>query len=86
MIGYALTENNLRAMMVNVPGHKPNSNLSTDIERLKEHRAAIAASASAKSVDGGQAMAECIDAIIDKFEKAAPNEMLLPMANWFTWV
>ena len=69
LIGYALTENNLRAMMVNVPGHKPNSNLSADIERLKEHRAAIAASASAKSVDGGQAMAECIDDIIDKFEK-----------------
>ena len=69
LIGYALTENNLRAMMVNVPGHKPNSNLSADIERLKEHRVAIAASASAKSVDGGQAMAECIDAIIAKFEK-----------------
>ena len=68
-MGYALAENNLRAMMVNVPGHKPGSNLSADIERLKKHKAAIVASASAKSADGGQAMEECIDAIIDAFDK-----------------
>ena len=67
LIGYALTENNLRAMMVNVPGHKPGSNLSADIERLKKHKAAIVA--SAKSADGRQAMEECIDAIIDTFDK-----------------
>ena len=69
LMGYALAENNLRAMMVNVPGHKPGSNLSADIERLKKHKAAIVASASAKSADGGQAMEECIDAIIDAFDK-----------------
>ena len=69
LIGYALVENNLRAMMVNVPGHNPRSNLSADIERLKKHKAPIVASASAKSPDGGQAMEECIDAIIDAFDK-----------------
>ena len=69
LIGYALAENNLRAMMVNVPGHKPNSNLSADIDRLKRYKAAIVASASAKSDDGGQAMEKCIDAIIDTFDK-----------------
>ena len=69
LIGYALTENNLRAMMVNVPGHKPGSNLSADIDRLKRHKEAIVASASAKSADGGQAMEESIDAIIDTFDK-----------------
>ena len=71
LMGYALAENNLRAMMVNVPGHKPGSNLSADIERLKKHKAAIlaSASASAKSADGGKAMEECIDAIIDAFDK-----------------
>ena len=69
LIGYALTENNLRAMMVNVPGHKPSSNLSADINRLKQYKAAIIASASAKSADGGQAMEECIDAIVDTFDK-----------------
>ena len=69
LIGYALVENNLRAMMVKVPGHNPRSNLSADIERLKKYKAAIVASASAKSPDGGQAMDECIDAIIDAFDK-----------------
>ncbi len=69
LIGYALSENNLRAMMVNVPGHKPRSNMSADIKRLKKHKAAIVASVSAKSVDGGQAMEECLDAISDTFEK-----------------
>ena len=69
LIGYALSENNLRAMMVNVPGHKPGSNLSADIDRLKKYKAAIVASASAKSADGGQAMEECIDAIVDTFDK-----------------
>ena len=69
LISYSLAENNLRAMMVNVPGHKPRSNLSADIERLKKHKAAIIASASAKSADGGQAMEESIDAIIDTFDK-----------------
>ena len=67
VLGYALAENNLRAMMVNVPGHKPGSNLSADIERLTRHKAVIVASASAKSADGGQAMEECINAIIDAF-------------------
>ena len=69
LMGYALAENNLRAMMVNVPGHKPGSNLSTDIERLQKHQAAIVASASVKSDDGGQAMAECIVAIVNAFDK-----------------
>ena len=67
VLGYALAENNLRAMMVNVPGRKPGSNLSTDIERLTKHKKAIVESASAKSADGGQAMEECINAIIDAF-------------------
>ena len=39
LVGYALAENNLRAMMVHVPGHKPRSNLSADIERLKKQKA-----------------------------------------------
>ena len=69
VLGYALAENNLRAMMVKVPGHKPGSNLSADIERLKKRKKEIVASASAKSADGGQAMEECIDAIIDAFAK-----------------
>ena len=69
LIGYALAENNLRAMMVNVPGHKPGSNLSADIERLKKHQAAIVESASAKSADGAQAMEECINAIISAYDK-----------------
>ena len=69
VLGYALAENNLRAMMVNVPGHKPGSNLSTDIERLKKRKKAIVESASAKSADGGQAMEECINAIVDAFDK-----------------
>jgi len=38
VIGYALDENNLRAMMVNVPGYKPGSNMSADIERLRNTR------------------------------------------------
>lgn len=69
LIGYALSENNLRAMMVNVPGHNPSSNLSADIDRLKKYKAEIVASAAAELAEGGQAMAECIDDIVDKFEK-----------------
>jgi len=69
LIGYALAENNLRAMMVNVPGHKPGSNLSADIKRLKKHKDAIVSSASAKSADGGQAMEDCIDAIVNAFDR-----------------
>ena len=69
LISYALVENNLRAMMVNVPGHKPRSNLSADIERLKKYKAQIVASASAKSADGGQAMEECINAIISAYDR-----------------
>lgn len=72
LIGYALTENNLRAMMVNVPGHKPDSNLSADIERLKKQKEAIVASYSAQSADGGQAMEECIAAIVSAFERIHP--------------
>ena len=66
---YALAENNLRAMMVNVPGHKPGSHLSTDIERLKKRKKAIVESASAKSANVEQTMEECIDAIMDAFDK-----------------
>ncbi len=69
VLGYALAENNLRAMMVKVPGNKPRSHLSDDIERLKLYKAKIVESASAKSADGGQAMEECINAIIDAFAK-----------------
>ena len=69
LISYALVENNLRALMVNVPGHNPRSNLSEDIERLKKYKTRIVASASAKSVDGGQAMEECIDAIVSAYAK-----------------
>ena len=67
VLGYALVENNLRAMMASVPGHQPGSNLSTEIERLKKHKKAIVESASAKTADGGQAMEECINAIFDAF-------------------
>lgn len=69
LMGYALAENNLRAMMVNLPGHNPRSNLSTDIERLKKHKAAIVESASAKSADGGQEIGERVNAIIHAFDK-----------------
>ena len=69
VMGYALAENNLRAMMVEVPGHKPRSHLSDDITRLKEYKAKIVESASAKSADGGRAMERCINSIIDAFVK-----------------
>jgi len=69
LMGYALAENNLREMMVKVSGHKTGSHMSADIERLTKHQAAIVASASAKSADGGQAMEKCIDAIIAGFDK-----------------
>lgn len=69
LMGYALVENNLRAMMVNVPGHYDRSNLSADIDRLKAYKTAIVASASAKSANGGQAIETCIDTIIDAFDK-----------------
>ncbi len=69
VIGYALAENNLRAMLVNVPGHKAGSNLSTDIKRLKRQKEKIVKSASAKSTDDGRAMEECIDAIVSAYDK-----------------
>ena len=69
LIGYALAENSLRAMTVNVPGDNPGSNLSTDIGRLKKHKEAIVASYSAQSAEGGQAMEECIAAIVIAFDK-----------------
>ena len=69
LIGYALAENNLRTMLAKLPGHKSRSYLSDDIERLKKYKAAILKSASAKSADGAQVIAECIDSIIDAFEK-----------------
>ncbi len=69
VMGYALAENNLRAMMVNVPGHNPRGHLSDDITRLKKYKANIVESASAKSADGGRAMERCINAIIDAFAK-----------------
>ena len=72
IVGYALAENNLRARMVNLPGHKPGSNLSADIERLKKQKEAIVASYSAQSADGGQAMEECIAAIVSAFERIHP--------------
>ena len=68
LMGYALAENNLRAMMRKVPGHKSGSNLSADIGRLRKYKAAIVASAAVKSHDGGQAMEKCIDAIINTFD------------------
>ena len=72
LVGHALAENNLRAMMVHVPGHKPRSNLSADIERLKKQKAGIVASYSAKSADAGQASDECIAAIVSAFERIHP--------------
>ena len=77
LIGYALAENNLRAMMVNVPGHNPRSHLSADIERLKEHKADIVETASAKSAVGGQDMEKCIDAIVDAEAKTRPKRNAL---------
>jgi len=68
LVGYALVENNLRAMMVSVPGHEPGSNLSSDVKRLKKHKGAIVASASSKSSDAGKGMEECIDAIISAYD------------------
>ena len=74
MVGYALAENSLRTMLMmeNVPGHEDGSYLSTDIERLKKHRKAIVASALVQSADGGQAMEECIVAIVNVFERIRP--------------
>ena len=69
LIGYALAENSLRAMMANVPGHNPGSNLSADIERLKKHKDAIVASYTAQSDDVGRAMKNCIAAIVSAFDK-----------------
>ena len=69
LIGYALAENSLRAMMENLPGHNPHSNLSADIERLQRHQGAIVASALEKSDDGGQAMEECIESIISTYDR-----------------
>ena len=69
LVGYALAENNLRAMMVNVPGHNPRSHLSTDVKRLKEHKKAIVKSYSSQSADGGQAVEECIKAIVSAFDR-----------------
>ena len=69
LVGYALAENNLRAMMVNVPRKDPKSHLSGDIKRLKDYRKAIVDWASAQSTDGGQAMEECITAIVSAFDK-----------------
>ena len=77
IVGYALAENNLRARMVNLPGHKPGSNLSTDIERLKKQKGAIVASYSAQSADGGQAMEECIAAIVSAFDKIHAKRTVL---------
>ena len=69
LIGYALAENNLRALMVNAPGYSARSNLSTDIERLEKHKEAIVASYTAQSYDGGQAMEECIAEIVSAFDR-----------------
>lgn len=77
LIGYALAENNLRAMMVKVPGYNPSSYLSADIERLKEHKADIVATAFAKSAVGGQDMEKCIDAIVDAEAKTRPKRNAL---------
>lgn len=67
LMGYALAESRLRAMMKKVGGHNPKSNLSCDIKRLKRHKAKIVASTA--SADVRQAMEEYIDAIINAFAK-----------------
>lgn len=75
LMGYALAESRLRAMMVNVPGHSPGSNLSGDIKRLKRHKAKIVA--STVSADVGQYIEEYIDAIINAFDKVNPKRNAL---------
>ena len=67
LMGYALAESRLGAMMVKVDGHRSKSVLSKDIKRLKRHKATIVASTA--STDVGQAMEEYIDAIINSFDK-----------------
>ena len=69
LVGYALAENSLRARMVGLPGHNRRSNLSADIESLKKHRKAILASYSARLANDGQAMEDCIAAIVSAFDK-----------------
>ena len=69
MVSYGLAENNLRAMMAKLPDHNPRSNLSADIGRLKKHKEEIVFAASVVSTDCGQAMEECIDAIVSAFGK-----------------
>ena len=75
LMGYALAESRLRAMMVNVPGHSPSSNLSGDIKRLKRHKAKIVE--STVTADVGQYMEEYIDAIINAFDKVNPKRNAL---------
>ena len=75
LMGYALVESRLRAMMVNVDGHKSTSVLSEDIKRLKRHKATIVASTA--STDVGQAMEEYIDAISKAFDKVNPKRNAL---------
>ena len=75
LMGYALAESRLRAMMEKVDGHNPKSNLSCDIKRLERHKAKIVASTA--SADVGQAMEEYIDAIINTFDKVHPSRNAL---------
>ena len=63
--------------MVNVLGYNPSSYLSADIERLKEHKADIVATAFAKSAVGGQDTEKCIDAIVDAEAKTRPKRNAL---------
>ena len=69
LMGYALAENNLRAMMESLPGHKSSNRLSDDIKRLKRYTAEIVEWASTESSDHAQAMNDCITAIISAYEK-----------------
>ena len=75
LMGYALAESRLRAMMVKVDGHKPKSNLSDDMKRLKRYKAKFVASTA--SVDVGQDMEKYIDAIIHAFDKVHPRRNAL---------
>ena len=71
LIGYAIAENNLRAMLkkASIPKHNPHSTLWGDIDRLKGNRSTIVAQASANLYDDEQTAEDCIDAIVDTFSK-----------------
>ena len=85
LLGYALAENNLRAMMVNVPGHKPGSNLSADIERLKNARRQLQRQCRQNQPMVAKRWKSVSTPSSMRLPKPGQNGTRLPMANWCRW-